>query len=152
MVVFPCKFSYCLEEEIIALYELPFDSSLTFALERFRQDEARCSFGLMAVLETAGHGAVFLGMNARAGASCLGYVTPAAIERVTPWDVHDRQWVVGGVVAAERAEFHWFFPDCPSTLRRRLLLSPPQTIELVVGFAASGVWPANLVWSADEES
>jgi hypothetical protein len=151
MDVFPCKLSYCLEEEIVARYELPFDSSLAFALERFRQDEARFSFGLMAVLETAGCGALFIGLNARAGAGCLGYATPDAFADVPPAHASVRRWVVGGSVTAERSEFHWFFPDCPSVLLRRLLLPPSQVIELVVSFAASGVWHADLAWSADEE-
>ena len=69
-----------------------------------------------------------VGLNARAGAGCLGYATPAAVERERPEVPHDRRWVVGGAVAAERAEFHWFFPDCPSTLRRLLLLPPPRVI------------------------
>jgi|GEM_PF-4075044 len=150
--VFPCTFSYCLEEEILAHYELPFDSALVFALERFRQDEARFSFGLVAVLETAGCGALFLGLNARRRAGCLGYATTAAIEGVPPSLAHRRQWVVGGAVAAERAAFHWFFPDCAMIFSRRLLLPPTQGIELATGFARSGVWPADLEWTDDEES
>jgi hypothetical protein len=148
---FPCTFSYCLEEEILARYKLPSDSALVFALERFRQDETRFSFGLVAVLETTGCGALFLGLNARRGAGCLGYATPTAIEG-TPPPYAQRRWVVDGSVDAERASFHWFFPDCAMIFSRRLLLPPTRAIELAMGFARSGVWPADLNWTDDEES
>lgn len=143
--VFPRELSYCIDEEIEVLLKCPSLSSLAFALDRFREDEERFAVALKSVLTTVSAGMLFIGSNSRKNAACLSCASQADVEAAEPRLPRSRS-IAGGEEAAGFAEFHLFYPDCPSYMSEYETMPWPRVRELVLAFAATGVWPSQTPW------
>lgn len=140
--VYPCVMYYCLEKEVETTLTIPWYEGLVFAIDRFRSDEERFGVGLTAEITTNEAGTVYLGSASRKGAAYLAYVPPAAAGA----DRQNRRYVSGGSDSAGFAEFHLFYPDCPSYLNEYETMSWPRARDLALSFAKHGEWPADIEW------
>jgi hypothetical protein len=134
-----------MEEETEVLLRCPFLSSLERALDRFRGDEERFGVGLKAILTTESAGMLFIGSNSRKSAACLSYASQEDVDAAKPRLPRSRS-VAGGNEAVGFAEFHLFYPDCPSYMSEYETLPWPRVRELVLAFAAMGAWPSQTHW------
>jgi len=105
---YPCKLSYCIEHCVEVELTCPDAAGLVYALARFRDDQMRVGFGLMAILATVDSGEVRIGLNADRDAACLGYSSQADVERARPSMGHT-QWARGDASPDKPpADFRWF--------------------------------------------
>jgi hypothetical protein len=143
----PNRLSYTIEYETeVALDCSGLPGSLHFILDRFAADEDRFRMGLIATLDSDPADQLYIGYNATRAVACMGYAARDEANGNANLLPGEKYWAVGGNVAAARAEFHWFVPDCPFVLPREFLMPFREVCGLVLAYLETGRRPESVRW------